>query len=93
MKEENFQWFTARVQFLVYILTILFVAFGGYFGIIKQIELLSYRTTQIENDRAIRWSKHEILAEEQSKCMTDIEISLAQMQADISYIKRTNVTQ
>lgn len=91
MNEQNtFEWFTARFQFVLFILAMLANILWSYFGIYKQAEMNSYRITQIEADRAKKWDNQMEITDNQMECINDIKVSLKEIQTDIKYIKNNN---
>lgn len=88
-ENRDFAWFTARVQFFVFIMAIVVNATWSYFGIYKTVEMNAYRIEQIEKDRAERWTEQAYIVKDQIECINDIKITLAEIKADIKYIKNS----
>ncbi|MDH4129289.1 MAG: hypothetical protein OEV44_11070, partial [Spirochaetota bacterium] len=78
----------ARIQFMLFVITIVINILWSYFGVYKQVELNSYRLAQIEKDREIKWDNQTSSTEKQLECINEIKLTLAEITTDIKYIKK-----
>ena len=79
-KNEKFEWFNSRFQFIVFIVILVTNILWSYFTVYKQVEFNTYRIQEIEKDRTIRWAKYD-------ECLEDRNLLLKAIGEDIAVIK------